>query len=187
MSGFAVVAAATIIGLMILTAYSASTTNLTASADDVALDMTTMIKYELSKDRTELTVNSSTITVNEAGTQIRFNVTNTGSVPIRTKDFKYMDVVATYTLASTESLASIWLPYSSTAEDDAWTVEAVYTNGKLGEAINTIDQTTQSGKWDPSETLKILIQLSTSNAVNSTYTVVVSITAPNGVGDYGSN
>lgn len=138
------------------------------------------IIYENDKGLEKVRLPNENLTVNIDGTQIRFIAWNIGSKSIKVDDFSLMDVVIVYTLQVSGERIALWLRYSQNAGERRWNVEQVYTGNTLGEAINPINVTANSGHWDPGEGLAILITLPYEERADVNESITISLSTPSG-------
>lgn len=112
--------------------------------------------------------------------QVKFNVSNVGSMPIAVDVLNKCDVIIEYYRASDGEKTSVWLPYSSSPSNGSWYIDAVFTGDSSGEGVNPIDAGASKGHWDPGETLQLIAALPEGEAIDLTKPLGLAFVAPLG-------
>ncbi|RLI29608.1 MAG: hypothetical protein DRO46_02175 [Candidatus Hecatellales archaeon] len=183
--GFGTVFAAAIVGVLLLSVAGAILTSLAEFSSNLNEKNWRLAETIKSSTETSIDITSvNPVTATNQSNLVYVEILNDGSTSIKARHFKYMDVILKYYRASDGQLQTLWLPYSTTGEEDTWTVEEV-TAGSNGEILNPVRVASSTGQWDPGETLKIRISLSAGNSIDATpgNPLYILISTPNGVED----
>jgi len=105
------------------------------------------------------------------------NITNLSDLSIKVNEFQKIDVILEYTNINGLKMVK-FLPFNQSY--DGWKVKNVYTNGKIGEYLNIIRNS--SGQWDKGETIEIEIKL--SDGIDVTKPLILNFILPDGTKDY---
>jgi len=150
-------------------------------------------KYDMfsNRERYRIFILDDSITWVE-NNKLTFWIKNIGSRSIKITDFKYIDLIITYTLLNNTNV-TIWVPYNQNGTinlENFWKVEGVRVGNSSEEILNPIypspsSNTTvlYSGEWDPGESLLIAIYFKSGYEGNNTKPVAISFTLRNGIYD----
>ena len=90
------------------------------------------------------------------------NVTNIGDESIRLPDFNSMEI---FTLCNTNVTAHVSrLQYGHGITSDYWEISKVFFNGREGEIVDPIVVASNSGAWDPGETIQVTVHISENSS-----------------------
>lgn len=179
MSGFATLAAMVITTSILFSIVNYTFTgNLNAGkkSSELIETQSSSLDKEL---RTKLRIDS--ITILSGGQQVKANITNTGTQPIKVAELEYADLVLSYT-TTVGAAVSQRLTYSFSGSDNTWKINNVFTDGRQGEGVSPIDLSQgSSGHWDPNEQLEIKATLPSSAAVDILKPLTMVLSTDNGV------
>ena len=89
---------------------------------------------------------------------IDLNVTNIGDESIRLPYFNSMEI---FTLCNNNGTAHVFrLQYGYGLTSDHWEISKVFFNGHAGEIVDPMVIASNSGAWDPGETIQVTVHIS---------------------------
>jgi len=146
------------VAILLLSCYVyADSTNRLSTLSWRSLEVASSISSEKLNSRLSITG----LAVAASGTKLYVNVTNDGSLKIAESSFAQIDVILTYTNEGTDVAQTYWCHFDSIDSSiHRWSLNSSLTPNPYPGIVNPLD-------WDPSETLSLVVELSTSNQFRS--------------------
>jgi archaellum component FlaF (FlaF/FlaG flagellin family) len=172
-----VIAGVCFVAILLLSSYVyADSMNRLSTISWKSIEVASSIGFDKLKSRLSIT----SVKVAADQRELYLNVTNDGTVKIDRADFAQIDVILTYTDETTNHTQTYWCYYNSTYYNSTdlsrhtWTLNPSFNNkNPYPSIVNPLD-------WDPSETLSLVVELSTSHQFRHDSVGYVKVVLPQG-------